>query len=471
MNHWKALEPLIVEDALRALRALMQENPDERFYVAAFHGVYRECDGIIALPSLGANTVSAREDEARASIDFWDADWNPADWAHELVEFESDALKEAADAADQAARQGSRADWLQAEKDCFDMLVSAAHKVREALGDSVSDSLQLTPDFVMFVNDEEYATALARRCLGDATFERLFEKDARDDRERTRVAALPVAERVEFLVTCLDRPNGSIGAEEACDQLCAIGAPAVPALLARLENGKRKSPRGWHAALMLGRIGVATPEVLDALKTQMAASRDEPGRAWAARALAYLGQSDWLLAQLKQVMQEPQDGDNLPDAARMAIEGLCAPCSSFRDPTPLPLDYRPLEALLAAPPATVALVREILRPGSSYCELRPGEVDEALRGLASPHAFIRLHAASLCGERGLGSAIGQRVLPVLAERAAQDDDADVRWTAVTGIGDWKVEGKPWHAALEEAARNDASERVRTAAQSVLDGDD
>ena len=24
MNHWKALEPLIVEDALRALRALMQ---------------------------------------------------------------------------------------------------------------------------------------------------------------------------------------------------------------------------------------------------------------------------------------------------------------------------------------------------------------------------------------------------------------------------------------------------------------
>ncbi len=464
MNHWKALEPLIVEDALRALRELMEQNPDDRFYVAAFHGVYRECDGVITLPSLGANAVSARENEDQSSDDFWDADWNPADWAHELVDFESDALQQAADTADKAARQGSRADWLQAEKDCFDMLVSASQKVREALGDAP----QLTPDFVMFVNDEEYATALARRCLGDASFERIFKKDARDDRERARVAALPVAERVEFLVARLDREVGAIGSEEARKQLAAIGAPAVPALLARMGDGKGKSKRGWDSALLLGSIGVATPEVLDALKTQMAKSRDEPGRAWAARALAYLGQSDWLLAQLA---QQPQHADSLPDAARMAVEGLCAPYSSFRDPTPLPLDYGPLQALLEGPPATVALALDILSPGSGYCAMRPGEVDEVLRGLASPHAFMRRHAANLCWERGVGSAIGQRVLPVLAERLLKDDDADVRWTAAMAIGEWKAEGLPWHAAVAHAAQHDTNERVRTAAQSVLKGED
>jgi HEAT repeat protein len=464
MSHWKALEPLIVEDALRALRELLADNPDDQFYVAAFHGVYRERDGTISLPSLGANTVAAREDEEEASGDFWDADWNPADWDHELVDFESDALNQAAGAADKAARQASRAGWLQAEKDCFDMLVSASQKVREALGDSPHAS-QLTPDFVVFVHDEAYATDLARRCIGDKAFFRLFPDERKKDRERQRVAALPEAERIDFLVGRLHRNDGAIGSEEATEQLCAIGAPAVPALLARMDHGKSRSKHGWDGAMLLGRIGAATPEVLDALKTQMATSREEPGRAWAARALAYLGQSDWLLAQLEQA-----EG-NETDAARMAIEGLCAPYSSFRDPTPLPLDYRTLEALLEGPPATVGLVLDILRPGSGYCELRAGEVDEALRGLASPHAFVRRHAASLCWERGLGDAIGQRLLPVLAERLAKDDNADVRWQAARSIGYWKAAGQPWHAAVEHAALHDTDERVRAAAQSVLKGDD
>lgn len=275
------------------------------------------------------------------------------------------------------------------------------------------------------------------------------------------MAALPEAERIDFLVGRLQRHDGAIGAEEATEQLCAIGAPAVPALLARMDHGKSRSKRGWDSALLLGRIGVATPEVLDALKTQMATSRDEPGRAWAARALAYLGQSDWLLA------QHQQAGGNETDAAKMAIEGLCAPYSSFRDPTLLPLDYRPLEALLAGSPNTVTLVLDILRPGSGYCELRAGEVDEALRALVSSHAFVRRHAASICAERGLGDAIGQRLLPVLAQRLRQDDDADVRRGAVQSIGHWKAAGQPWRAAVEHAAQHDTDERVRAAAMSAM----
>lgn len=452
MSHWKALEPLIVEDAVRALRELLAEHPHEQFYAAAFQNLYRELDGPVYLPGLSANSVDAREDGP--SGDFWEADWNPPDWRWADIDFQSPALTAAADAASNAMQQGTRAAWLAAERECIDMLIAASQKIREALG----VSSQLTPDFVVFLHDEEGGGALARRCIGDLAFFELFPVEAKNDRERQRVAALPLAERVDWLVGRLNRFDGAISSEEAARQLCAIGAPAVPALLVRMGNGKSK--HGWDSAQLLGRIGVATPEVLAALQKQMATSRDQPAREWAARALAYLGQSDWLLEQLSRA-------DN-PMPALLMVEGLCAPYSSFRDPTPLPLDYRPLEALLGGPASTVDAVLDILKPGSSYCTLRPGEIDEALRGLGSPHAFVRRHAASLFNDRGLGTAVGERALPVLAERIAHDDDAVVRWESIESLGAWKRAGQPWRAVVERAAREDPHQRVRDAAQSLLD---
>ena len=49
-------------------------------------------------------------------------------------------------------------------------------------------------------------------------------------------------------------------------------------------------------------------------------------------------------------------------------------------------------------------IKEELKPGCGYCELRITNLDEALRGLQSSHALIRIHAAVIMGERSLGAA-------------------------------------------------------------------
>lgn len=446
MSDWKALEALVVEDAVQALRGVLAAHPGERFYAAAFHGLYRERDGPVLLPSLAANSLAGLDGPPAGR--FWDAAWNPPDWRWDLIEFESEALGTGAQAA-VAAMQATRQAWLAGERDCIDMLVGAAAKIRQALGDAP----QLAPDFVVFLHDEEGGPALVRRCIGDAAFARLFPEEMAEEAERRRVAALPAAGQVPYLIERLGRVDGAIGSEEAEQMLRAIGAPAVPALLARMGDGRARD--GARHARLLGCLGVASPEVLALLQRQMAVARDEPARAWAARALAYLGQSGWLLEQFALA------------PSRLLVEGLCAPYSAFRDPTPLPLDYRPLETLLAGPADTAALARQILRPGSSWCTLRPGELDEALRGLASPHAFVRRHAASLLHDRGLGSEAGRRLLPALAERLGQDPDADVRWEALYSLAAWKHEARPWQAAIAQAAQHDADQRVREKAQAWL----
>lgn len=454
MTHWKALEPLIVEDATRALRALLDENPGEQFYAAAFHGMYRELDGPIYLPSLCANSVGAREGD-EPSGDFWSAEWNPADWRWDEIQFSSAALDAAADAACEITRNDTREGWLLAQQECIDMLVSAARKVRAALGDAP----QLTPDFVLFLHDEENSLELACRCIGDAAFHSLFPKEALAQRERMRVAALPAEERVSWLVGRLGRFDGQpVDAEEAEKWLIDIGAPAVPALIEQLARPRGRF--GCEAARMLGRIGLATPEVLAALRSKLLAPADKPTHAWCAATLAYLDDSGWLFERLAEWRGEP-------DRAAVAIRGLCAPYSSFRDPTPVTLDYRPLETLLSGPATEVAVVHEKLRPGSSYCTLRAAEIDEALRGLASPHALVRRHAASLLEERGLGAEAGGRILPALADRLAHDENADVRWQAVRGLMAWKRAALPWQAAVRHATRHDAEERVREAARQCL----
>ncbi|RQO55672.1 hypothetical protein DBV14_11660 [Variovorax sp. KBW07] len=453
MSQWKALEPLIVEDALRALHQLLADNPGEQFYAVAFQGMYRELDGPIYLPALSANSVSARESEP--SGDFWTAEWNPPDWRWDEIQFASPAQNAAADAACETTRNHTREAWLLAERECIDMLVSAAQKIRAALGNAP----QLAPDFVVFLHDDENGLDLARRSIGDAAFRKLFPKETESEHERLRVAAMPVEERVSWLVGRLGRFDGRpIDASDAEKWLVDIGAPAVPALLDLLAR-----PRGkfsLEAARMLGHIGLATPDVLAALRKKLLAPADRSTHAWCAATLAYLGNSDWLFEQLAAWRDQPE-------RAAVAVRGLCAPYSAFRDPTPVTLDYRPLETLLSGSTATVEVVLEKLKPGTSYCTLRPGEVDEALRGMVSPHAFVRRHAASVADDRGLGAAAGERLLPALADRLAHDEDANVRWQAARGLLAWKREALPWQAVMQRAALHDADDRVREAARECL----
>ncbi|MFJ2587552.1 hypothetical protein [Streptomyces sp. NPDC087538] len=73
--------------------------------------------------------------------------------------------------------------------------------------------------------------------------------------------------------------------EQAVESLRALGALAVPAVLARLDGSR--SPDRWLWAKLLADIGIASAEVSDALERAMTNRHlGEPDRAWAAAALS-----------------------------------------------------------------------------------------------------------------------------------------------------------------------------------------
>lgn len=448
MIDWTQLQQRLAADALAAVRATLAAQPQRRCYAVAYYGSYRELDGAIWLPALAANSLQALGRERGLEADpqaFWSEAWNPPDWEWNEIGYASAALDAAAATVERAARTGTREQWLAIERRWMQALVAASRMLQQALERA---DLALAPGFVAFVHDEQGQTALLRDCVGEAAFARLFPDELAQQAERERVLALPVHERIAVLIQCGEHPGGAFDQEQAREQLCAIGAPAVPALLARLQA------RGeWWVAALLGRIGVATPDAIAALRRQVERRGDAPEQAWAARALAFLGDGEWLFEQLG---RRPET----------ALAGLCAPYRASRDDTRAGLDYALLERLLSAAPKRADAAREALAPGTSYCRLRADEIDAALRGLASTHAFVRAHAAAIMGDRGLGEAAGARLLPALAERIARDPDPQVRWFATLSLGDWKREAWPWRASLE-AARSDGDERVRAAAQAAL----
>lgn len=221
-----------------------------------------------------------------------------------------------------------------------------------------------------------------------------------------------------------------------------MGEAAIPALVAGL--GHRQN--GWTAAMVLSRIGAATPEAIEALR----AGAD---KMWFAVALGRLGDHAWLIQRGGQV----------------AVWGLCAGMRRISTGArSSDLDYRPLEGFLDQAPTDLhKAIEEELKPGSGYAEISARDVDEAVRGLASRHAVVRWHATSVLGNRDLGTAVGKRVLPLLAERL-KDPHAVVRRLAVIGIDRWKKAGQPYRPQIE-CLRNDVDATVRAVVESVLRG--
>ncbi|ALN94031.1 HEAT repeat domain-containing protein [Lysobacter gummosus] len=451
MIDWNAVEDCFVADATAALRALFARHPEQAFYVAALYGAYRELDGPIYLPSLAANSLQALGRDTPMSdppCEFHSEAWNPPDWQWPDLDFAGPALCEWAARLDRHARDASREQWLDSERRWLQVLVAACRRIAEALA-----ALPMrAPLLVVFVHDEEHVETLLRQCLDEPVFARLFPGQLAIERERARLDALAPSARAEALLELAQRHDSLLGWQEIDERLCAIGAAAVPALLARL----RADARDWRAAMLLGRIGEATTEVVEALRRQAGERGEASARAWAARSLALLGDNDWLFAQLERGAGTP------------ALEGLCAPYRHSRDGSRCRLDYAVLERLLAGPARTAAQALEILKPGSGYGSLRAQDIDEALRGLRSGFPFVRRHAAIVLSERGLGARAGERILPALAERIGRDEDPEVRWFSVLGLGDWKSDARPWHAAAE-AALADPDPRVRDAARRCLDG--
>jgi len=430
---WKSFEGELYEELRHALASAGRKHRAERFHAVALHGVDRELDGLLSLPLLGA----ALEAGAPPPDDqgFWGARYNPADWQLPEIDLRKRPALRLERALTAEATRGSQIHWRKVEARYFKVLVRLTRRLR----DEAPSLLTTSGNFVVFWHDEEGGPDLAARTIPRALYERLFARQVDDARKRRAAAEMPAGERSAFLVTRFGVYEG-VTSEDAQRELLALGEAALPALTGTLTDPKH----AWTAAKVIGQIGIATPEIIEALR----ARGDE---LWFAMALGMLGDHDWLASR----------------SPAVAAQGLCARLKAITaGGPPRPLDYAPLERYLdAAGEGARARVEEELEPGSSYAAISGDDVDEALRGLDSPHAVVRWHAASTLGHRGLGAAAGKRILPALA-RLLTDPHPVVRRLAVLSISYWKAAARPYRPSIE-ALRDDPDEVVRRIVEHVL----
>jgi hypothetical protein len=424
---WRGLERGILEELARALRAMARQLDDSPVYAVALHGVYRELDGALTLPELAASTerTGAKSDDRG----FWGARWSPPDWRYQASIRTSVRARVEKQLTAEATRS-SQQHWRRTEARYFALLLAVATR----LGAVARKELAVSRDFVAFWHDEEGAAALARKTIPARTFARLFAPQLAEQAARRAVQAKPPSARAAALAAQL----GTAGSETASRDLVRLGARAVPALVAVLDDAEAAG----SAARLLGMIGVANPSTLEALRARIGDGY------WPAASLGYLGDFDWLLAN--------GDEGSIVTALTTALRAWKA----------VPLAYLRLEAFLegASRTARRSVERE-LAPGASYVEIKSRDVPEALRGLASKHAVVRWHAASVLGERSLGAANGKRILPAL-ERALADRHPLVRRMAVLSISRWKAAAGPHLAAIEKLL-HDRDATVRDTAAYVL----
>jgi hypothetical protein len=436
---WRALENELTDALVRAVSGVAADHPDERCYAAALWLLYRETDGPIRLPLLSVNTVEALDRVPADDRD--DLRWSPADWEFDEVDWLPDELARRWE-HDLAvhARRGTVAQWDATFDRFVTALVTVCRRARRGLG-----------GLPVVVLDPELHPTVIPRILTKTEVSRMFPELDEQARARSELAALPPDRRAAHLAGLLGTFDGPIGSEEAEVALRHLGPVAVPALLPRLGV----PGEAWQAAKILADIGWADDTVIRALAEALDRT-DGPERSWVAAALSRLGRLDVVLA--------------APGASGEVATAVAAPYRSFRDhsPAPRPLDYGPLEWAIEDRPELLSVLESELSPGTPMCEIGAAEVDEALRGTGSAHALVRRHAVTVLGERRLGAAVGRRVLPVLAGRAADDPDPLVRRLAVLGLRWWGRQGHTYLNVGRAARDDDPDGSVRVAAQGWLD---
>ena len=432
----------MTDSLVRAVQRVVAEQPGRRFCAAALAHIYRETDGRITVPHLAVNCVEALAHlppEEQAELR-----WSAADWDH----YDDDWLGEDATrgwerALASEACRGTTRQWEATFRRYLAMLVRVCKRARRTLRMSGVTNR----DFVVLLLDEEHHEALVTRILTKREVARHFPQFDEQAVELARVAGLSEPDRAAYFVSRLDALDGPVDGEEAEPELRALGPAAFPALLPLLAAPER----AWRVAKLLADIGRPDEAVLRGLDAALT-RHDGSDQAWVARALARLGRMDLVLNQV----------DRLPED--VVIGAVTAPYTSFRNSAvaPPPLDYRPLADVIARWPAFAPAVAEELKPGRGYCDITHDEVDEAVRGLTSPHVIIRRHAVGVLGERRLGAAVGRRVLPLLCQTVSQDPDAGTRRLAILSLLFWQKDSRPYAGPVRQALEDPAAE-VREAA--------
>ena len=428
---WRGLEQVYTAEAIRALGAL-GERTGEHFYAVLLYGSYRELDGRVTLPQLAALSME-RLREPRSG-DFYGYGWSIDDAHLELLD--AAVTRPLEEALTAEATRGSQGHWHKVERRLDAVLVRIVRRLRDA-APSVAST---TADFVAYVLDEDGGFERAVKSIPGRLRRRLFPAQQETARRRDVLGRQPVDERARALVEALDHDDG-IGSEEAANRLLELGEPSVAPLLARLRASGR---RDWETARLLGMLGVPRPDVIEALRARTRSA--EFPDAWFPTALGLLGDLAWLRER----------------GGALAVVGTCARLKGIA--TGIPLDYRPVETLLdEGGAATRSRVERELELGRTMRQITSADVDEAIRGLESPHPVVRWHACGALWDRKLGQS--KRIVPALAERLS-DPYPFVRRIAAVSLMAWKRAAKPYLPRLE-ALRDDADETVRRVAESLL----
>ncbi|WP_165956462.1 DUF4303 domain-containing protein [Kribbella antibiotica] len=362
--NWAAFEQTLTDALTTAVRSVITTHRDEQFYAAALAGIYREQNALIALPTLGLNSIQALS--KHPVEDQPDLRWSVLDWEHVDDDWLPDARSWEQALTAEACRD-TTAHWESTFQRYLMLLVRVCQAVRRR-----------SQDLLILVLDDEHHELLIRDTLTPSDVRRYFpELDVRAA-EAAQVAALPGDTRAAYYVSRLD----SFDSEEAESALRRLGPAAVPALVEMLAV----SQQAWQAAKLLGEIGQADDSVVRALDAALTRCSG-PDQAWIASALSFLGRLDLVFSKRNQL---PHD---------VVVTAICAPYTSFRNYTlaPRPLDYRPLEEVFEHHPGYAAALAEELAPGRGHCDLSPAEAAEANRALTSSHPAVRRHAA-LCLE-------------------------------------------------------------------------
>jgi hypothetical protein len=402
---WTDLQNALFDSARDALDTLLEQGIPAP-YAVAFHASYREEERVIDLPSLAVSSAATLEDDHGPDQpqDISGVRWNPADWRWdwELDDYANPALQAWDLRLQNEANRAGPQHWQAIETQFVDTVVQAARALREHF----KDDPRVDPHFVALFHDFNDEVGLARASLTAELFAWHFPEEVAKDRLREEIAALPHAEQVSFYLDRLQRVH-SISSEEAQAWLIAQGARASSALVERLHTVKD----AYAIARILGLAGHADGAVIEALRQRLGNAEEQPTRHWCARALACLGDVEWLLGQADDV----------------AVEGLCAPLSALSDrrAQPAPLDYSALITLLEQRPGITADVEEALKPGRSFITLNDQDLPQALLGLTSPHRVIRRHAACVLDNRWLSESAQAEAIQGLL-RALQDEDVRVR---------------------------------------------
>lgn len=441
--NWERLEEILTDNVTHAIITLSKENPEHVFYGVAFYHCYREEGGEIHLPHLAANSIQTFSSTPQNNDNegFWSIKWNPPDWKWTDIPYKNNELQLIEQTLNEEIQKGSATAYTKLENRFFKTVANASKKIRTNL----SKQSCFTKDFVVFFHDEMGAADLAHKCMNDKLFLTHFPEQDKTEQERRSIAALPINEQVEYYISRLDKSGELIGREEAEEKLIGIGEPAIPILIKELDNPNIS----WQAAMLLGKIGISSDEVITTLRKGVL-EKDYGTARHSTSALTKLGDIDYLLSLT--------NSDSTRETAICGITTLYG--YSYKGK----LDYAPLEKLLDKDcPKCKAIVEYELKPGSSYMDITANDVDEAIRGMGSRHQLIRQHATSVVGERKLGKNAIKKILPELIKRL-QDKDPTVRRFAILSIS-WLGEEKSCISLINQL-ENDKDESIRQLVKAV-----